>query len=398
MGIVAPTASLPVWAQSLLQPARYKVLYGGRGSAKSWTVARLLLLMAAERPMLNLCARELQVSIKDSVHRLLAAQISAVGLDPFYDVQQTTIRGLNGSEFIFKGLRHNGAEIKSMEGVDVCWVEEAQSVSNASWELLIPTIRAAKSEVWVTFNPDRATDPTYQRFVKTPPPGAIVKKINWNDNKWFPPELDAERRHLQRVDPDAYAHIWGGNCMAFSDAQVLRGKWSIDVFEPLPIWDGPYYGADWGFASDPNTLVECYIADRTLYIANEAFGVGIEVDHTPAFFDRIHGAQKHTVRADSARPELISYMQRHGYPRVEGVAKWAGSVEDGISKLRSFDAIVVHERCIHTAEEMRLYRHKRDRLTNDILPDIVDEHNHCIDAIRYALEPIIRSNRDIFVG
>ncbi len=390
---------LPGWAKPYAKPSRYKVAHGGRGSGKSWAFARLILLKvaASNRPIRVLCARELQVSIRDSVHRLLADQIETMGLSGQFEVGESFIRCANGSEFLFKGLRHNAGEIKSMENIGVCWVEEAQAVSESSWKLLIPTIRAPGSEIWVTFNPENETDPTYQRFVVEPPPAAIVRQINWRDNPWFPPELDEERRHMQATDPDAYAWIWEGECRQISDAQVLHGKWVVDAFTPADSWDGPYYGADWGFAKDPTVLERVWIHGRKLWIDHEAYGVGVEIDQTPELFDRIPGARDHVIRADGARPETISYMQRQGF-KIQPAKKWPGSVEDGVAHLRGYDQIVIHPRCKHTAQEARLWSHKVDRLTGDVMPQLVDAHNHCWDSTRYALAPLIRQRQQQHTG
>ena len=389
----------PAKLDYLFRPARYKVAQGGRGGAKSWAMARALLIQAASQPLLIMCVRELQVSIQESVHRLLADQIDAMGLASYFDVQQKTIHGKNGSQFIFAGIRSNPGKIKSTEGVDRCWVEEAQNVSERSWELLIPTIRKPGSEIWVSFNPDEKTDPTYQRFVVKPPPDAVVREISWRDNPWFPDELRREKDYLARVDPEAYAHVWEGKCRTNSNAQIFRGKYQIEAFElpgPMQIqWDGPYFGADWGFATDPTVLVKCWIHERTLLVEHEAYGIGVELDDLPEMFGRIPGADKYIIRADNSRPETISYVARKGLMRVEAASKWAGSVEDGIAFLRSFERIVVHPRCLHTAEEMRLYSYKTDRLTGDVLPDVVDKHNHCVDGIRYALAPLIENQGNL---
>lgn len=375
--------------QFLTKKARYKVAYGGRGSGKSWNVARTLLILAGMRQIRILCARELQVSIRDSVHRLLADQIEAMGLDGFYQIKDKEIVGRNGSMFIFEGLRHNITKIKSMEGIDICWVEEAERVSEASWKVLIPTIRKSGSEIWVTFNPDDENDPTYKRFIKNSPPDAIVVKVNFDQNPWFTDELRKEMEYDYRVNPDSAAHIWGGETRKISDAQVLKGKWVIDAFDPSPDWNGPYFGADWGFSKDPTVLVKSYIHDRTLYVSEEAYGVGVEITETPALFDSVQGSRKHTIRADSARPETISFMKRSGF-NVVPAKKGPGSVEDGIQHLRGYEKIVIHPRCKYTSQEARLYSYKVDKLTGDILPILVDANNHCMDALRYSLEPIMR--------
>lgn len=381
--------ALPKYARGLFDRHRYKVLYGGRGAGRSWSVGRALVWMAHRQPLRVLCAREFQNSIADSVHRLLSDQIDMLGLSPLFDITQREIRSSAGALFLFEGLRHNVTKIKSLEGIDVCWVEEAEKVSEASWNVLIPTIRKAGSEIWITFNPDQETDPTFRRFVQTPPPDAWVRKVGYADNPWFPDELRREMEHLRRVDPDAAAWVWDGECRSISDAQVFRGKWRVEPFEPQAHWDGPYYGADWGFAQDPTTLVRVWVSDNRLFIEYEAYGVGVDIDRTPELFERVPEARTHLIRADSARPETISYMSRQGF-RIQGVQKWAGSVEDGVSHMRGYDEIVIHPRCRNAAAEFRLYSHKTDRLTGDVMPQIIDAHNHVIDAIRYALQPMIR--------
>jgi phage terminase large subunit len=221
--------------------------------------------------------------------------------------------------------------------------------------------------------------------------------VNYPQNPFCPQLLkDEAARHLRR-DPDSYAHVWLGQYNLKSDDQVLAGKCITQDFEPHPDWSGPYLGADWGFSADPDTLIECYIdlATNKLYIRHELYKVGVEINDTPEFWDNIPNAKKHTVRADCARPEVISYMKHHGYPKTVSVEKWAGSVEDGISTLRGFEQIVIHSDCTHTAEEARLWKYKRDRLTDDVLPVLIDKYNHCWDAIRYALAPIIKQGNSL---
>lgn len=204
-------AQFPLKLQFLFKPCRYKILVGGRGGAKSWGVARALLLFGAQRKLRILCAREIQKSIADSVHALLKDQIGELGLSGFYLVQETRIIGVNGTEFIFAGLGSQTAtSIKSLEGCDIAWVEEAQTVRKKSWELLIPTIRKEASEIWVSFNPDLPTDDTYKRFIVSTPPGAAVVWIGWKDNPWFPEVLRIEKDHLQATDPTAYENVWEG--------------------------------------------------------------------------------------------------------------------------------------------------------------------------------------------
>lgn len=226
-----PIAQFPEKLQCLFRPARYKVLYGGRGGAKSWGIARALLIKGAEKPIRILCARELQNSIKDSVHKLLSDQIDALGMGGFYEVQLSTIKGVNGTEFTFAGLRSNVDQIKSFEGVDICWVEEAQTVSKASWNVLIPTIRKEQSEIWVSFNPQLAEDETYQRFVAKPPVGAIVQRIGWRDNPWFPKVLAFEKDTLEARDPKAHDNVWEGNCKHAVEGAIFGAQINVAQLE-----------------------------------------------------------------------------------------------------------------------------------------------------------------------
>jgi phage terminase large subunit len=390
---------LPSKCFRLLHPAnkkRYRVLRGGRGAAKSWSIARVLILttlVAAER---WLCAREFQKSIAESAHRLLADQIDTLGLGRYFEVTNQSITSRCGGEFIFEGLFANASKLKSLEGLDGCWVEEAAKVSAASWELLIPTIRKPGSQLLVNFNPEDEEDPTFKRFVTSPPPEAEVIHVTYADNPWFPEELAREREYLLRVDPDAHAHVWEGECQTHSDAQVFKGKWSVAGFEPAPDWSGPYFGADWGFAHDPTALVKLWVHERVLYVEREAYGVGVDIDKTPALFRRIDGADREVIRADNARPETISYMRQHGFPRLRPCEKWKNCVEDGIAHLRSYERIVVHSRCTHAAQEMRLYSFKVDKLSGNVLADVEDKHNHTVDAMRYAVEPLIKRRRSYF--
>lgn len=383
--------SIPPKFIGLKQPARYKIFYGGRGGAKSHSFAEELVKRAAKEPLRILCTREFQSSISDSVHRLISDKINSLGLSEFFTVTQASITSTAGAQFIFKGLRRSIQEIKSTEGIDICWVEEAQSISNSSWETLIPTIRKECSEIWISFNPEAETDPTYQRFVKNTPPGSVKEKVGWEDNPHLPATLEAERIYMLEIDPEAYDHVWGGNCRTISDAVIFRNRFEVNTFDdPMP-GTRFYYGADWGFSQDPTALVRCWILGDTLYVDHEAYGVSVELDSLPGLFERVPGAREWPIMADNSRPETISHVKRKGF-HISGAPKWAGSVEDGLAVLKGFRKIVIHERCKRTAEEFRLYSYKTDRMTNDILPIIIDKHNHCIDAIRYALSGYIKAN------
>jgi phage terminase large subunit len=221
----------PSKLECLFQKARYKILYGGRGGAKSWGVARCLLLLGTRKTIRILCAREFQTSIRDSVHKLLSDQILGLNLTEFYEITDRTIRGRNGTEFNFVGLKNNVANVKSYEGVDICWVEEGQSVSARSWDTLIPTVRKEESEIWITFNPELATDETYVRFVVNPPNNAIVQKINWSDNPWFPETLKLEKDALKARDIEAYNTVWEGICRVTVDGAIFAKEMQLAELE-----------------------------------------------------------------------------------------------------------------------------------------------------------------------
>ena len=235
---MAQTVQLPEKLQFLFEHWRYKVAYGGRGGMKSWTFSKALVIKAALEKLRILCTREYQNSIQESVHRLLTDQIAVLGLYDKFIITQTSITCINGSEFIFAGLKNDPQKIKSTEGVDICWVEEAQKVSNSSWEILIPTIRQAGSEIWVSYNPDEEHDPTHVRFVLNTPPNAKVVKVGWQDNPWFPAELEAERQYLLKTDPEAYQNVWEGFCRKHSEG-AYYGQFIVDAYKENRITNVP---------------------------------------------------------------------------------------------------------------------------------------------------------------
>lgn len=221
-----------------LKPHRYKIAYGGRGSGKSWTIADLLVLMAYQEPKRILCARELQLSIGESVHRLIADCIERRGLSTHFLVEKATIYGNNGSQFLFAGIKNNPTKIKSMEGIDICWTEEAESITAESWNILIPTIRKPGSEIWATFNPGNVLDETYKRFVVNPPADSYVVKVNWNHNPWFPDVLRQEMENMRESDPELARHIWDGEPVADSALAVIKPMWisaAVDAHVKLGI-------------------------------------------------------------------------------------------------------------------------------------------------------------------
>ncbi len=386
---------LPEAFGEIFEPYRYKAYYGGRGSGKSWAAVTALILMALQKPIKVLCCREIQKSIKESVKAQLDSRIAEMGFGSFFESLETEIRGANGSRFIFAGLRTNPDSIKSMEGIDIAWVEEAQRVSQRSLDLLIPTIRMPGSEVWFTWNPDAPTDPVDVLFrgENGPPPNALVRQVNWYDNPWFPEELRVEAEWMRERDVDKYLHVYGGGYNLKSEARVFK-NWRVEEFE-APADALIRYGADWGFAQDPTVLIRSFIKGRELFVDYEAWKVGCEIDHTPTLFRTVPGVwhqdadKRPTITADSARPETVSYMRRQGFKILPAI-KGPGSLEDGIEFLKSYD-IVAHPRCKHLIDELTHYSWKVDDLTGQPLSALEDKNNHTIDALRYAHEAARRA-------
>ena len=407
------------------EKARFKILYGGRGGAKSWEIARALIVLSLHSypddkgEALFVCAREYQSTIRDSVHRVIKQQIYLMGLERYFDIGQTDITCLlTKAKFVFKGIKRDPDGFRSLEGGRYFWLEEAHNISEESWEIIIPTARRPGSEIWCSFNPHDEADPTYRRFIakkaehdawdslpediKEFTPRAIVREVNWRDNPHFPKELEIARRYMLRTDPEAYDHVWEGKVKRLTEACIFKGKYEIRTFE-TPQWARFRFGADFGFAVSPNTLIRFWMgpdineldndrpskSEDCLYVDQEAYAVGVDLDEMKTFYERVDESHRWPIKGDCARPETISYLSKQGF-NIEAAEKWPGSVEDGIAHLRGFKKIYVHEDCKWTAQEFRLYSYKIDEKTDLVLPKIVDEHNHCIDAIRYGLDGFIQ--------
>ncbi len=386
-------------------PARYRGAHGGRGSGKTRTFALMTAVrayMAAEqgRRGLILCGREFVNSLDDSTMSEVKLAIESVPwLAAYFEVGEKYIRTKNRRvSYAFTGLRHNVDSLKSKAPILIAWIDEAEPVSETAWVKLGPTVREPGSEIWVTWNPEKDGSATDVRFRKKPAAGSKIVELNYTDNPWFPKELEAERTaDRERLDDATYRWSWDGAYRENSDAQILSGKYVVREFDPQPDWGGPYFGIDWGFSQDPTAGVKMWVHDRRLYIEHEAGRVGLENDDIAAYMiQRLPGIERHTVRADSARPETISHVKSNGggrrqsLPLIMPVNKWAGSVEDGIAHLRGYVEIVIHPRCTNFLNEARLYSYKVDKNTGDPTTIIVDAHNHYIDAARYGLGGLIR--------
>lgn len=414
-----PKLQLPYAFRELQEPSRHKAFHGGRGGGKSWAYAQELIIRGWERRELRwLCAREIQKSINASVKRLMEDRIKAAGLGPvadggngFYHITDRGITGNDGKvQFLFSGLRSNPENVKSMEGLDGAWIEEANTVSQRSINLLTPTVRKEGSELWWSWNRRHEKDPVDNMFLSgAPPPRSLIRKVGWQDNPWFSEVLREEMEWDKSRDMDKYLHVWEGHPVKHSEAQVFKNWVVEDIDDLVPAGCIARLGADWGFSIDPTVVIECYVFGRTLYFRREAYKIRCTIDDTPALFagsdtrerkrweNRYGHPGLESVRqggrivADSARPETIKYLRDRGF-NILSAKKGARSVEEGVEFIKSFD-VVIHPDCTHTVNEFTYYKYKEDPLTDEILPILADRDNHLVDAARYALEGVRKAHR-----
>lgn len=405
----------PRWSVPLLEPARYKGAYSGRSLGKSHFFAELMVEECVEDAYLPcVCIREVQKSLRFSAKRLIENKIKEYKLGRYFTILDTEIRRNRGDGIIiFQGMQdHTADSIKSLEGFMRAWVTEAQNLSFRSWQLLRPTIRAPGSEIWCDWNPSLPTDPVDQ-FFRTDHPdeeGVICVTGTYLDNPFITEEILYEAALDKKQSYETYTHVWLGGYNFKSDSQVLADKCIIEEFDiqefgeprkgPKYIPQGPFYGLDFGFSQDPTAAIRCWIWDKKLYIDYARAEKKLEISSTNDMICEIPGAERHEVTADNARPETINHLRKpwtdyQGKQRpglnIKACDKWNGSIEDGIAYLRSFDAIVIHPRCKPLIEEVYNYRYKVDKMTEEILPVIVDSWNHCWDAVRYALNKFIKA-------
>lgn len=396
-----PTILIPKRMELLLYPRRFKVFYGGRGSGKTANVVSYLIEKARFRNSRVGCFREIQNSIKESSYAELVDEINRKGHAQEYRcVDGEITHHITRSKFVFRGLWRNITAIKGMAGLTDVFCEESENISQVSWDTLIPTVRAAGSEIIIVFNPNKETDPTWTNFVEPyidkmvdgiyQDDDIVVVNVNYVHNPWFTEELKQHMNQMKAVDYDRYLWVYEGKFNKRSDEQVFGGKWRIDNFEVKPEWHGPYFGMDFGFSTDPTAMVEVYIEElpggrRNIYINREYGKVGLEITDTPAAMEQSFPmAKRARWYADCARPETISHIKRSGFD-IHPCTKWPGSVEDGVTWLRGCDSIIIQERCKEMQNEAAMYSYKVDKLTGNVLTDIVDAYNHYWDAVRYAL-------------
>lgn len=402
LDIPTPRAFLPLLGKQRFQGAK-----GGRGGAKSRFFADLLVEDMISQHTRAACVREVQNSIKDSVKQLIEDSIRRFGVSHRFKItEREIVCPTTDSLAIFRGLQnHTATSIKSLEGFNRPWYEEAQSLTKRSLELAIPTFRTPGTQQRFSWNPDLPTDPVDTFFRENEgDPDFVCVEVNYPDNPWFPDDLRKDMERDRQRDPDKYGHIWLGGYRKNSEARVFR-NWRVDRFDPPAAGTTLYGGGDWGFSVDPTVGLICFVVGRTLYIWREVWAIGCEIDRTPALFDQLDPewtparakdpnwkslARRVPLVADSARPETISYMQRNGYPRMTAAIKGAGSVEDGVEFLKSYD-VVIHPDCRHAIDEFTLFAYKVDKKTGAITTDLEDKDNHTIDSARYALESVRRA-------
>lgn len=392
-------SKVPRWARPLLEPRRYKGAKGGRSGGKSHFFTEQAVIRAASEPDFKVIGiREIQRSIRFSVKELVEAKIQSLGVSHLFDIQRDVIMHRNGPGlFAFTGMQdHTADSVKGLESFDLALVDEANQLSKRSLELLTPTLRKQGSELWFGWNPDQESDPVDVWFRKhAGDPDFVCVDVNITDNPFVSETGWREytrARDLARDNPNDWAifeHIWHGAYNILSDRIVFAGKYAVAEFETAGL-DGPYYGCDFGFSQDPTVFSEWWVGGDTLYCRRSAGRTKLELNDTAQFAkDALPGIEAHVIRADSARPESISYLRNHGLPRMVGVEKWKGSVEDGVAHMRSYRRILVHPEADVVRREMPLYRYKQNK-AGDILPDLEDADNHGIDSGRYALAPLIK--------
>ena len=398
MNLEVPDKLLPSFDNLTTNHYDTIVWEGGRGGAKSEALVAIGILESFVDDGVILCCREIQKSISDSLYSAIVSGIDKNGLSGHFKVLQNEITNLvTGAKFIFAGLKSNITSIKSINKLRVVLTDEAENISQNSWDYLRPTPRYGHVRMYVVFNPRFEKDPTWQEFVAKKDSRTLHITINWKDNPWFPESLNNQRLRDMRGDPGRYAWIWEGKFLQISDASILAKKLCVREFEVNSTFSTPYIGIDWGFSVDPTAVIECYTFDDRLWIRNAAAKVGLELDDTGQWLlDHVPIIAKHTSRADCARPETISKVKKE-IPLITGCTKWQGSVEDGVSFLQTFKEIVIHPDAECCFAELSAYNYKTDDDGNPTTV-IEDKNNHYADALRYAIEPIVTNKRKMKIN
>ena len=382
---------------------------GGRGSTKSSFTALDIVIGMEMDPMANaVIIRKVASTLRGSVYVNIQWALKQLGVESHWlpGVSPMMFTNLKtGQQIRFYGLddREKMKSIKFLIGyAKILWFEEPTELDGMDEVRSVEqsVLRGGPSYMeYFTYNPPRDPNAWVNKEVDIPKPGRLVHSSTYLDvpKHWLGQKFIDDAEALRQRDPLAYDHEYMGLPVGNTASIILSGHYIVEDFEPQDHWDGPYFGADFGFAEDPATLIKCWVDldANELNIEYEAWGKGVEINHYDRFYHKIPESDRYKIRADSANPAQISYIKKELGFDIEGVEKWAGSVEDGIAILKSFNVIRIHSRCEHTIEEARLYSYKVDRLTGDVLPDIVDKYNHCWDAVRYALAPFIKKKAKI---
>lgn len=393
------TIRIPAAFEGILDPQyEHCAFYGGRGSAKSHTVAEALVFETCQGFQRVTCARQFAVSNEASTHQLIADKIAQHNMGAYFQVLNDEIRGPYGSTFNFVGIDRNPLSLKSLEGVTRFWGEEAATFSQRSINIILPTVRKAGSKLIWTWNPDSPDDPVDKMFRgPNPPPRSLIREVSFLDNEYFEgSRLHSDSEALRERDPLEWKHVYGGAYRRLSDAAIFR-RWKVGRIDTSGL--EPLYGLDFGFSTDPAAFIKLYVDEvaKVIYIAAESYAAGVETDAYPAFLDRVTEARRFPIIADSARPDTISYCNRHGFPMMRGAIKGPGSVEEGIDWLKGFD-IIIDPECPHTKRDFENYAYKVDKRTLTVLPVIEKGFDHSIDAIRYATEDLRKGTTGVKVG
>lgn len=387
--------------RGLFAKATYKAMYGGRAGRKSHAIAEYILArMIQDAELQTVVFRKYRTAITYSAQLLLKNKVRDMKWERYFEILGNTIRRRDGSGFIaFAGIQdYNATSIKSYENFRIAWTEEATEIDQYSLDLLIPTLRAPGAELIFSWNPDQPTDPVDSMFRLNPVSDSVIIQVSFKDNIFLSDKSRQDEQDMLQRDPDKHAWVWLGHYNVKSNAIIFSGCWRVGTIEDLSGWDGPYIGGDFGFVADPSAAVESWILGNQIYIKAQSYKYGLAIDNIAnTWKEDIPGIEKYVIKADSAEPKTIDFLRRNGLPRIVGVEKWPGSVKTGIKWLKSHE-LILNPDCEDVKLEFMRYRLKTNK-AGEVLDEIVDKDNHCVDSIRYAFSPlIVRSNSRISQG
>jgi phage terminase large subunit len=394
---------LEAWEVNLYEPKAYKVLYGGRMSMKSTSVAKAHLALSFHKKFEGkkiVAGREYLGDIKDSVHALYTRVIEGVeDYKKIFHITDTHIvNKLSKVEILFKGIRdYRTAGIKSVENIGILWLEEGSFISKYAWDIVDNTLREQGCELWITMNPQNETDFLYQEFIvkgeKKYGKDLFIKKLNWYNNPYLSEEALAKIVRMRDDDFNTYMHVFGGECLINTEKHVFKKDFFViqDFEEPQGIF--PYYGLDFGW-TDASAAIRCYINNESLYITHEFKKSHISVDCLGEELEKVlkdyKKKGKYIITADSSSPDLINLLNKYEYPCKPAI-KGKGSIEAGITYIKTFKKCYVHPRCEEFLKEVYNLKYKTDKHSGYIKDEIEDKENHLVDCLRYSLEDCMKN-------